>query len=88
MYRVTRKQLIRQKAESWEGECNCSAAQTSVIEFEDSTEFATPQMAHTTQSNIIDSELLLGGQYYGHHMVIFQTPTFYRSVTVTIEEIK
>jgi len=74
MYRVTRKQKIVQGG--------------NLIEFEDSTEFATPQMAHTTQSNIIDSELLLGGQYYGHHMVIFQTPTFYRSVTVTIEEIK
>ena len=73
MYRVTRKQKIIQNG--------------NVIEFEDSTEFATPQMAHTTQSNIIDSELILGGQYYGHNMVIFQTPTFYRSVTVTIEEV-
>ncbi len=74
MYRVTRKQLIRQGG--------------NVIEFEDSTEFATSQMAYHTQSNIIDIELMLGARYYGPSKVIFETPTFYRSVTVTIEEIK
>lgn len=87
MYRVTRKQLIRQKAESWEGECNCSAAQTSVIEFEDSRVVATRQHAVTLEYSLRNDELALGGQPYGPDKVIFESPTFYRSVTVTIEEI-
>lgn len=74
MFRVTRKQLIRQGG--------------NLIEFEDSTEFATPQMALHTQSNTIDIELMLGARYYGPDKVIFESPAFYRSVTVTIEEIK
>ena len=73
MFRVTRKQKIVQGG--------------NVIEFEDSTEFATSQMAYHTQSNIIDIELMLGARYYGPDKVIFESPTFYRSVTVTIEEI-
>jgi dTDP-4-amino-4,6-dideoxygalactose transaminase len=73
MYRVTRKQKIVQNG--------------NVIEFEESTEFATPQMARHTQSNTIDIELMLGARYYGPDKVIFESPTFYRSVTVTIEKV-
>ena len=88
MHRVTRKQLIRQKAESWEGECNCSAAQTSVIEFQDSCDFENFDAADLLRHRLLSAEFQQGYQYYGHHKVIFETPTFYRSVTVTIEEIK
>lgn len=87
MYRVTRKQLIRQKAESWEGECNCSAAQASVIEFEDSTEFDSYDAADLLRLRLLSSEMSLGGVAYGPSKVIFESPTFYRSVQVTIEEI-
>ena len=87
MYRVTRKQLIRQKCESWEGECNCSAAQTSVIEFEDSCDFETEAKAEYNSLRLIAVELQQGYQWYGPDKVIFESPTFYRSVTVTIEEI-
>lgn len=73
MYRVTRKQKIVQNG--------------NVIEFEDSTEFAISQMAYHMQSNTIHIELMLGARYYGPDKVIFETPTFYRSVTVTIEEV-
>ena len=88
MYRVTRKQLIRQKAESWEGECNCSAAQTSVIEFEDSCDFEELASADHSQMRLLIAEIQQGYQWYGPDKVIFESPTFYRSVTVAIEEIK
>lgn len=87
MYRVTRKQLIRQKCESWEGECNCSAAQTSVIEFEDSCDFETEVSADHCYLQLLIAEIQQGYQWYGPDKVIFESPTFYRSVTVTIEEI-
>ena len=88
MYRVTRKQLIRQKCESWEGECNCSAAQTSVIEFEDSCDTEEPASADRLQARLLINEMHQGYQWYGPDKVIFESPTFYRSVTVTIEEIQ
>lgn len=74
MYRVTRKQLIRQGG--------------NVIEFEDSRVVATRQHAVTLQFSVRNDELALGGVPYGPHKVIFESPTFYRSVQVTIEEIK
>lgn len=88
MYRVTRKQMIRQKCEQWEGSCNCSASQTSVIEFEDSRTLHDLKLAEDLAESIRRDELALGGQPYGPGKVIFESPSFYRSVTVTIEEIK
>jgi hypothetical protein len=73
MYRVTRKQLICQNG--------------NVIEFEDSMIVKTVENAVTLQCSIRDYELALGGQPYGPSKVIFESPTFYRSVTVTIEEV-
>ena len=78
MYRVTRKQLIKQgMGVDW-----------AVIRFEDSTEFDSYDAADLLRLRLLSSELALGGEYYGPHKVIFETPSFYRSVTVTIEEIK
>ena len=74
MYRVTRKQLIRQDF--------------NVIEFEDSTEFDSYDDADLLKLRLLSSEISLGGKSYGPHKVIFESPTFYCSVTVTIEEIK
>ena len=73
MFRVTRKQLIKQGG--------------NVIEFEDSRVVQTIEDAVTLQFSIRNDELALGGLPYGPDKVIFETPTFYRSVTVTIEEI-
>ncbi len=78
MYRVTRKQLIT----------DGTAAESSVIRFEDSRVVQTIEDAVTLQFSIRNDELALGGQPYGPDKVIFETPTFYRSVTVTIEEIQ
>ena len=72
MYRVTRKQKIVQNG--------------NVIEFEDSRVVATRQHAVTLEYSLRNDELAIGGQPYGPDKVIFETPTFYRSVTVTIEE--
>ena len=74
MYRVTRKQKIIQ---------NCS-----VIEFEDSCDFETEASADHCHTRLLIAEIQQGYQWYGPDKVIFETPTFYRSVTVTIEEIQ
>ena len=73
MYRVTRKQLIKQNG--------------NVIEFEDSTEFDSYDAADLLKLRLLSSEMSLGGLPYGPDKVIFESPTFYRSVQVTIEEI-
>ena len=78
MYRVTRKQLIT----------DGTAAEASVIRFEDSRVVQTIEDAVTLQFSLRNDELALGGKLYGPDKVIFETPTFYRSVTVTIEEIQ
>jgi len=77
MYRVTRKQLIT----------DGTAAEASVIRFEDSTEFDSFDAADLLRLRLLSSEMSLGGKPYGPDKVIFESPTFYRSVTVTIEEI-
>ena len=74
MYRVTRKQLIRQGG--------------NFIEFEDSCDFQTEASADHCHMRLLIAEIQQGYQCYGPDKVIFETPTFYRSVTVTIEEIK
>ena len=73
MYRVTRKQKIVQNG--------------NVIEFEDSRRLLDLSPAENLAESIRRDELALGGLPYGPDKVIFETPTFYRSVTVTIEEI-
>ena len=74
MFRVTRKQKIVQGG--------------NLIEFEDSTEFDSYDAADLLRLRLLSSEMSLGGKSYGPDKVIFETPTFYRSVTVTIEEIQ
>ena len=77
MYRVTRKQLIKQgMGVDW-----------AVIRCEDSTEFDSYDAADLLKLRLLSSEMSLGGVPYGPDKVIFESPTFYRSVTVTIEEI-
>jgi hypothetical protein len=70
MYRVTRKQLIRQGG--------------NVIEFEDSCDFTAPSEADHSQTRLLIAEIQMGYLWYGPDKVIFETPTFYRSVTVTM----
>ena len=74
MYRVTRKQKIVQGG--------------NVIEFEDSCDFETEASADHCHTRLLIAEIQQGYQWYGPNKVIFETPTFYRSVTVTIEEIQ
>lgn len=74
MYRVTRKQKIIQNGD--------------VIEVDDSRDFERLDDAVSLHNAIFGYEALLGGLPYGPSKVIFESPTFYRSVTVTIEEIK
>ena len=74
MFRVTRKQKIVQGG--------------NVIEFEDSCDFETEASADRLQTRLLINEIHQGYQWYGPDKVIFESPTFYRSVTVTIEEIK
>lgn len=74
MYRVTRKQKIVQGG--------------NVIECEDSCDFETLASADHCHTRLLIAEIQQGYQWYGPDKVIFETPTFYRSVTVTIEEIK
>lgn len=88
MYRVTRKQVVRQKAASWEGECNCSAASEARIEFEDSCDTESESSADRLQARLLINEIHQGYQWCEEHKVVFDTPSFYRSVTVAIEEIK
>lgn len=77
MYRVTRKQLIKQgMGVDW-----------AVIRIEDSTEFDSYDVADLFRLRLLSSEMSLGGALYGPDKVIFETLTFYRSVTVTIEEV-
>lgn len=73
MYRVTRKQKIVQGGH--------------VIEFEDSRRLLDLSPAENLAESIRRDELAFGGLPYGPNKVIFESPTFYRSVTVTIEEI-
>lgn len=77
MFRVTRKQLIT----------NGTAAEADVVRFEDSTEFDSYDAADLLRLRLLSSEVSLGGVPYGPDKVIFESPTFYRSVTVTIEEV-
>lgn len=78
MYRVTRKQLIMQgMGVDW-----------ARIRIEDSTEFDSFDAADLLRLRLLSSEMSLGGAPYGPDKVIFESPTFYRSVTVTIEELK
>ena len=74
MYRVTRKQKIVQGG--------------NLIQFEDSCDFETEASADHCHTRLLIAEIQQGYQWYGPNKVIFETPTFYRSVTVTIEEIK
>lgn len=74
MFRVTRKQKIVQGG--------------NVIEFEDSRAFYGLTSAEYLAESIRRDELALGGQPYGPNKVIFESPSFYRSVTVTIEEVQ
>ena len=74
MFRVTRKQLIRRNG--------------NLIEFEDSCDFENFDTADLLRHRLLLAEVHLGYQWYGPGKVIFESPTFYRSVTVTIEEIK
>lgn len=77
MFRVTRKQLIRQgMGVDW-----------AVIRFEDSRVFGSRVAANTAAAKILSIEILSGYQWYGPDKVIFESPTFYRSVTVTIEKV-
>ena len=87
MYRVTRKQMIRQKGFRWEGECDCSAAQNSEIEFEDSCEFENFDTADLLRHRLLINEVQVGYRLECYGKAVFETPTFYRSVTVTIEEV-
>lgn len=73
MYRVTRKQLIMQGG--------------NVIEFEDFRDFERLDGAVSLHNAIFGYEALLGGLPYGPSKVIFETPSFYRSVQIAIEEI-
>ena len=73
MFRVTRKQLIRQGG--------------NVIEFEDSCDTEEKSSADRLQARLLINEIHQGYQWDGPDKVIFETPTFYRSVTVTIEEV-
>lgn len=74
MYRVTRKQMVRQDG--------------NVIEFEDSCDFDSERDADSLRHRLLLNEIQVGCFLYGPDKVIFETPSFYRSVTVTIEEIK
>lgn len=73
MHRVTRKQLIRQNG--------------NVIEFEDSCECESYNTADLLRHRLLLNEIQVGCQLYGPYKVIFESPTFYRSVQVTIEEV-
>lgn len=73
MFRVTRKQIIRQNG--------------NTIEFEDSCDFESEAKAEYNSLRMIAVELQQGYQWYGPDKVIFESPSFYRSVTVTIEKL-
>lgn len=73
MHRVTRKQKIVQGG--------------NVIEFEDSTEFDSYDAADLLRHRLLINEVQVGYRLECYGKAVFQSPTFYRSVTVTIEEI-
>lgn len=73
MYRVTRKQLIRQGG--------------NVIEFEDSCDFESFEAADLLRHRLLINEVQVGYRLECYGKAVFESPTFYRSVTVTIEEI-
>lgn len=73
MYRVTRKQLIKQDF--------------NVIEFEDSCDFESFDAADLLRHRFLINEVQVGYRLECPSKVIFESPTFYRSVTVTIEEV-
>ena len=73
MYRVTRKQKIVKDG--------------NVIEFEDSRVVAEFRSAQRLSDILLANEQEMGGEPWINNKVIFETPTFYRSVQVTIEEI-
>ena len=73
MFRVTRKQLIKQGG--------------NLIEFEDVVQIASRRVADSIATRILTMEIRAGYEWYSPDKVIFESPTFYRSVTVTIEEI-
>ena len=73
MYRVTRKQKIVQGG--------------NLIQFEDSCDFDELASADHCHMRLLIAEIQQGYQWYGPDKVIFESPTFYRSVQVTIEEI-
>lgn len=74
MFRVTRKQKIVQGG--------------NLIQFEDSCDFDELASADHCHMRLLIAEIQQGYQWYGPDKVEFDAPTFYRSVTVTIEEIK
>lgn len=74
MYRVTRKQKIVEGG--------------NVIEFEDSCDLLTASDSDHRRTQLLIAEIQMGYQWYGPDKVIFESPSFYRSVTVTIEAIK
>ena len=74
MYRVTRKQLIKQDF--------------NLIEFEDSTEFDSYDAADLLRHRLLINEVQVGYRLECYGKAVFESPTFYRSVQVTIEEIK
>lgn len=74
MFKVTRKQMIRQGS--------------NVIKFEDSAHYDSEVTAGYYRLRLLAEEIQQGGQPFGSDKVIFETSSFYRSVTVTIEEIK
>lgn len=76
MFRVTRKQLIK----------NGMGSDWAVIRCEDSCEFEDFDSADLLRHRLLLTEVHLGYQWYGPDKVIFESPTFYRSVKVTIEE--
>lgn len=78
MFRVTRKQLIK----------NGMGSDWAVIRCEDSCDFENLASADHCHMRLLIAEIQQGYQWYGPDKVIFESPTFYRSVTVTIEEIK
>ena len=77
MYRVTRKQLIK----------NGMGADWAVIRFEDYCEFENFDTADLLRHRLLINEVQVGYRLECYGKAVFETPTFYRSVTVTIEEV-
>lgn len=73
MFRITRKQKIVQSS--------------NVIELEDSCDFESPDAADLLRHRLLFAEHRLGGKWYTPGTVIFESPSFYRSVTVIVEKL-